>query len=205
MKKNLLLCALLLSSITVPNIAQTKKRQVKKIAPIKAEVTVKVELPPAPTEDAAGIWNDFVSDKFGFRVTFPAPVEDVFADEEGKFVNFSASTKKASYSLLVKNMLVAMNNSQLNTIYESLFDKNKSQQSGKLISVKNVYLNGVLGREMVFEENGKLIFNRLYIMESKLFVLTVNLSKQDYAPGFDRWAAKFLDSFGVKTGAKLDS
>jgi hypothetical protein len=205
MKKNLLLIALIVCSFAVAGFAQTRSRMNKKIAPVKAGVTVKVKLPAEPSEDDAGIWNDFVSDKYGFRLTFPAAADNVFSDEEESFVHFSASTEKARYALMVKNMLVSLNNSQLDALYESVFVKNQDQETSRLVRAKNVYLNGVLGKELVFEENGNVIFNRVYILESKLFVLTVSLSKKNYAPGFDRWAAKFLDSFGVKTGAKMDS
>jgi hypothetical protein len=205
MKKNLLLIALIVCSFAVAGVAQTKSRKIKKIASVKADVTVRVEFPPEPSEDDAGIWNDFVSDKYGFRLTFPAGADDVFSDEEESFVHFSASTEKARYALMVKNMLVSLNNSQLDALYESVFVKNQDQETSRLVRAKNVYLNGVLGKELVFEENGNVVFNRVYILESKLFVLTVNLSKKDYAPGFDKWAAKFLDSFGVKSGVRMDS
>jgi hypothetical protein len=205
MKRFTFLTAILLCLFISPVCAQSKKKKSAKLPPVRASVSVKIELPPEPTEETAEIWNDFVSDTYGFRLTFPSPADNVTSYEEEKLTHFSASTKKANYSLLVKNLLVSLNNSQLDALYESIIEQTEDPETTKLVSQQDVYLNGFLGKELVYEENGQIVFGRIYVLESKIFMLSVSVAKKDYTTGFNKWARKFLDSFGVRPNANRDT
>lgn len=208
MKKLVFPSALILCALFSTHFAQSKKKKTADPPTVRAEVTVKIDLPAptsAPDEDAAGVWNDFVSEKYGFRVTFPAQSKDVFDDETGKIAIFQASTRQAEYGLAVKSLLVSLNNSQLDALYESVINATEDLRTTRLVAKRNVYLDGFLGKEIVYEENGKIVFGRMYILESKLFMLSVSLPKKGYTKDFDRWTLKFFDSFGVRSGAKRDS
>ena len=206
MKKAAALSVLLLCGFFLPALAQNKtSKKSAKTPPVRGTVTIK--LPPAParpSEEDALAWHEFASEKFGFWITFPSDKDDVFADDEESISNFRASTRKARYGLSVKNLLVSLNNSQLDEMFEKMISETEDETT-KLMGKRDVYLNGVLGKELVYEENEQIVFGRFYIVESKLFMLTVSLPKKQYNKNFDRWATKFFDSFGVKINSKMDA
>lgn len=205
MKKIISSVTLILCVFSLSLFAQTKTR--KKNPTLKARVTVKANLAPEtpkPTEEAAGIWHEFNSERYGFWIMFPSKSEEVASDKIEEFASFQTSTKKAQYALAVKEILVSLNNSQLEVLFENII-KETEDETTRLIGKKDVFLNGVLGKELVYEENGKIVFGRFYLMESKLFMLTVSLPKKDYRKNFDQWATKFFDSFGVKANIRMDA
>jgi len=180
--------------------AQTRKNK-KRPLPVKAVVTIKIDKAPEvklPSEESEGAWNEFVSRKHNFIITFPAKPEDVRDDEMDKFVTFETSTQKATYRLMVKSLSVNLNNSQLDEVYETSFSDVLGGGNVKLISKKNIYLNRKLGREFVFEDKKKVYFQRIYILESRLYFISVMLPKKEYTKDFDKWALKFFESFSVE-------
>jgi hypothetical protein len=208
MKKVLAVCVFVFCIFSLSTFSQTKtNKQTSKTPSIRAEVTIKGNIPPEmpkPVEEDAKIWNEFASAKHGFWITFPAPEENVHNDDIDEFASFATSTKKAHYSLAVKNLLVSLNNSQLNDLFDTIVAQTEDDKT-RLIGKKDVYLNGTLGKELVYEENRNIVYGRFYIVESKLFMLSVSVPKKDYNKSFDRWAQKFFDSFGVKVNSRMDA
>jgi hypothetical protein len=195
----------LFSIFTLPTTAQTRRNK-KKPLPVKAVVTIKIDKAPEiklPSEESQGIWNEYTSAKYNFNITFPAKSEDVRDDEMDKFVTFEASTQKASYGLMVKSLSASLSNSQLDEVYETSFRDILVGGDVKLISKKNVYLNRRLGREFVFADKKKIYFQRIYILEGRLYFLSVMLPKKEYTADFDKWALKFFESFSVEEKDKL--
>ncbi len=64
-------------------------------------------------------------------------------------------------------------------------------------------MNRRLGREFVFADKKKIYFQRIYILEGKLYFLSIMLPKKEYTRGFDRWALKFFESFSVEAKNNL--
>ncbi len=200
MKKIVYLTALF-SALALQMTAQTKKKG-KITLPVKAVVTVKLDKFPErkfPSEADADIWNEYVSEKYRFKIIFPSKSTDVWNDETEGFVSFETGTKKASYQLSVKSLSVVASNAQLDEFYEISFGSILADGNVKLISKKNVYLNRKLGKEFVYTDKKKIYFQRLYILEGKLFLLSVTLPEKQYTKDFNRWALKFFDSFVVET------
>jgi hypothetical protein len=191
----------LFSILALPSVAQTSKKRrtalpVKAIVIIKAEKASEMKL---PTEEDADVWSDYNSDKYHFKITFPSKSADVRSDETDRFITLQSGTKKASYQLIVKSLPVVASNSQLDEFYETSFLSVLAGGNIKLISKKNVYLSRRLGKELVYTDRRKIYFQRVYILEGKLFLLSVTLSEKQYTKDFDRWALKFFDSFSVET------
>lgn len=189
----------LFSAFTLQIIAQTKKNKNKPL-PVKAVVNVidKAREIKLPSEESESVWNEFVSRKYNFNITFPAKPESVRKDEMDKFVTFETSTQKAAYRLMIKSLSVNLSNSQLDEVYETSFSDVLVGGNVKLISKKNVYLNRKLGREFVFEDKKKVYFQRIYILEGRLYFISVMLPKKEYTKDFDKWALKFFESFSVE-------
>ena len=184
----LFLCAVLVA----PVFGQTKKSPAAPAAP------------RAAAEAAGRSWQEYTNDKFDFWITFPVAPGAVASESVDGFTNFQAATGRAEYGLMVKKLLVSMSNYQLDELFESVVGATEDEQT-RLIAEKNVYLNGVLGKELVYEEQEKIVFGRFFIVESKLFMLTVSVAKKDYDKSFDRFAMKFFDSFGVKANQRMDA
>jgi hypothetical protein len=200
MKTAVALSAFLICIFFLPAAAQTKERKIFDDFDIAASESK----PAAPRENEAGVWNEFSSDKYGFTITFPAWRSGVAAESVNKLISFEARTERAFYGLTVKNLRVGLNNSQLEKLFDEIIGETQNEAT-KIIAERDVLLNGSLGREIVYEEADKIVFGRFYILESKLFILTVTVGKNDYDKNFDRWAFKFFDSFGVKSNVKLDA
>lgn len=189
------------SILALPSAAQTNKKR-RTALPVKAVVIIKAGKAPEknlPSEDDADVWNEYNSEKYHFKIIFPSKSADVWSDETDRFITFESGTKKASYQLIVKTLPVVASNSQLDEFYETSFLSVLTGGNVKLISKKNVYLSRRLGKQFVYADRKKIYFQRLYILEGKLFLLSVTLPEKQYTKDFDRWALKFFDSFIVET------
>lgn len=198
--KKIIYLALLFSFLLLPITAQTKKNK-KKNLPVKAVVTIKIDKVPEvkpPFEEDVGIWNEYSSKKYNFKITFPSKLADIRDDETGEIGTFETVTNESSYELIVKILPLVVNKSHLEEFYEASFYKILSDRNIKLTSKTNVYLNGRLGREFVYTDKDKIYFQRLYILDGKLFALSVILPEKQYNKNFDRWALKFFESFKVE-------
>lgn len=175
--------------------------QDKKVPKVKGEVTVKTNLPPLPNnpdEEDKNIWNPYVADKFNFEITFPAKTKDVWDDEIKQVLIFETYTDRALYRLSFKKLpYVSLNNDQLADLYETVLNDKNNPHNVQEISLKDVYLDGILGKEFIYKEDGRMIFTRYYILDRKLFMLMVNLPENKYTKDFDKWAVKFFESFQI--------
>ena len=186
--------------LTLQTPAQTKKNR-KKPLPVKAIVTIKIDKAPEiklPSEESEGIWNEYNSRKYNFNITFPAKSENVRDDEIEKIVTFETSTQKAAYQLIVKKLPAKLDNSQLDELYETSFSDILVGGNVKVISKKKVYLNRRLGKEFVFADKKQMYFQRIYILEGRLYLLSITLPKKEYTADFDKWTLKFFESFSVE-------
>lgn len=196
MKKSVFCCALLLCVTALPSLAQFR------VKPETATQFSSIGSQKLPEENS-DVWNEFVSEKDGFRVVFPSKPDKVWRDELGKATSFETETARAHYGIMRLNFPSLLNIRQLDVLSESLLkSEDYDEQSTKLISEKNVRLGGMPGKELIFEEAGKVFFLRFYILNQKLFVLSVSLPKSAYTKDFDHWAMKFLDSFGARAESK---
>lgn len=195
----------LTSALTLQTTAQTKRDR-KRPLPVKGVVTVKIDKAPEVkllSEESEDIWNEFISRKHNFTITFPAKPEDIRDDEMDKFATFETNTQKAAYRLMIKSLSANLSNSQLDEVYETSFSDVLVGGNVRLISKKNVYLNRKLGREFVFADKRKIYFQRIYILEGRLYFLSIMLPKKEYTKDFDKWAEKFFESFSVEVKDKL--
>lgn len=208
MKKNVSLTVVLLCVLILPAWAQTKKNPGKYSQPAPVKLFAADEIGKAPeinrpTEETFGIWHEFNSEEHGFTVDFPSQPEEIRETGQGKTASFEAETRKAHYGVLRMSFPALVDHRQLDILGESLFAESYDESTTVLISEKNLCLDGMRGKELVYEEAGRMFFTRFYILEQKLFMLSVSLPKTEYSKDFDRWAMKFLDSFGAKKDVKF--
>lgn len=202
MKRNAFLAAALLCLCAAPAFAQTKKATPAALFNAFFNIEVgKSPLSDRPSEESYGVWNRFSSEKDGFTVIFPSHAEEIWTAEHDKISSFETETAKAHYSVMRMKFPSLLDNRQLNVLGEKLFAETLDAKTTNLISEKNICLDGVTGKELIYEEVGKIFFTRFYILEQKLFMLSVSLPKADYSTEFDYWAMKFLNSFGARIGS----
>ncbi|HEX9960213.1 MAG TPA: hypothetical protein VGB00_04745 [Pyrinomonadaceae bacterium] len=203
MKKNVFAAVALLCVFAAPVFTQTRKNT--NVSTMSAFISAETGKSPGikrPTEEAFGIWNEFSSEKHGFTIVFPSRQSEIRETGAGKIGSFETETEKAHYGVMRMKFPSLLDNRQLDILGESLFAGSYDAKTTKLISEKNVCLDGMAGKELIYEEAGKIFFTRFYIMEQKMFMLSVSLPKTAYTKDFDYWAMKFLDSFGAKRETK---
>lgn len=203
MKINVTLSVALLCVLCAPVFAQTGKnttplRSINAFAASDngAEAGKSPALKRA-SEETFGIWNEFSSEKYGFTIVFPSRPEEIWETGRGKIASFETETEKAHYGVMQMKFPPLLDNRQLDILGESLFAGSYDKETTRLISEKNVCLSGMSGKELVYEEAGKIFFTRFYIVQQKMFMLSVSLPRAQYTKDFDYWAMKFLDSFGA--------
>jgi hypothetical protein len=155
------------------------------------------------TEEDFRVWNEFKSEKQGFRILFPTKLNGLKEEQKGKFTILETETETARYGLMRMGLPTFLNKDELENLYESIVPTSSENDHTKLISKRDVQLRGRFGKEIVYEEDDNIVFARFYIIDHHFYVLRVSLSKEDYTKGFDQWALKFLDSFGAQTDGKL--
>lgn len=203
MKRNVFQMLALLCVLSAPVFAQTGKNT----KPLSGNAFAGGEAGKSPgikhpTEESFGVWNEFSSEKDGFTVVFPAKPEEIWETIQDKISSFETETEKAHYGVMRMKFPPLLDNRQLDILAEKLFAESYDAQTTRLISEKNVCLNGMAGKELIYEEAGKIFFTRFYIMQQKMFMLSVSLPRAAYTKDFDYWAMKFLDSFGAKKETK---
>ncbi len=159
-------------------------------------------MPEKPREEDANVWYEFKSKEFAFGIVFPTKTEDVFDDEAKDVKIFQASTRKANYSVIVKPIPSLLTQNSKNNLYIDIFEQMFSSETTRVITERNVRVGNMSGKEIFFEKDDQKVFSRLYINESKLYIVSVILDKKDYATSFDKWFLKFLDSFDLQIKEK---
>lgn len=192
---NKILIFILLFSVFTSNAQNRKKKPI-----LKGEVTIKGNFPPVrekPNEEDADIWFEYKSKEFLFDAIFPAKPEDVFDDEVKDLKFFQASTRKATYGVIIKTIPNLLSQNSEDKVYDDLFEQLFNSEATKIITERRVRIGDLSGKEMFFEKDNLKVFSRLYINKSKLYIISINIDKKDYKMSFDKWFLKFLDSFNL--------
>jgi len=181
---------------------QTKKtRKVAKPKPIRVTVTVKGGGPPVKplaNETDDGVWNLLELKNDDLQILFPAKNEDIFDDVVGPVRSFVAETKTAKYLLAIRDVGVPIDVKGTEEYLENLIKIGFGDADTKIIEKRNLSYGGWLGKQLITEQRAKRSISRIYILNRKLFAMSVILNTKDYNVTFEKWITKFLDSFHVK-------
>ncbi|MBC7797498.1 MAG: hypothetical protein H7Z37_11550 [Pyrinomonadaceae bacterium] len=194
-----------------------RKKPVKKVAVISVvtvgdselsrpdgEITTPPDSASSPAmarETDANIWNEYSDTKFGFSVTFPARSEDVIKLDYDGLQNYSASTETAKYYVIAREDGFPLEGKELKAFYDNLVKSVFESGKSKISSERDVYLNGVLGKEISYEQASlgepnvmRINWLRVFLIAGKQLVLTVSVKKSAYTADFDKYVDKFFDS-----------
>lgn len=196
------LAVLILVACSLALIGQTKKRQsVRKPSTIRATVTVNGNLgpqPKLPKETDEGIWNEFFLPEYDLKILFPSKPDDLDYDVHNILLTFQTSTAIATYSLMMRDFPVLGDNKQIGAILEDMFVNSGEKGGSIMLSKKDIFYEGRIGKEIVTEKNGSLYFARFFILNSRLFAISVSVEKKTDRKRVEPWVKKFFDSFLVK-------
>lgn len=189
---------LVLLTVTT-SYAQTSKGKGVKPKPITATVTVKADPPirPLPNESDERVWTEFESKEDGLTLLFPGRKDDVSDSPVGPVRTFDVSTAKAHFILAIRDVGSFINNKNDGEFLEHTI-RNAFGAETKFLEKKNINYEGREGRQFVLVDNDKRLATRLYLLNGKLFIISVTIKVKDYTPEFNRWIDKFFDSFRVK-------
>lgn len=194
---------LILTSL-VAGQSRKKKRSVPKT--IRVTVNVKGNVPPIkplPNETDEGIWTVFELKDVGLQILLPATPKNIVDDNTGDVRSYEAETKMAKYLVIVRDLGVSLERNGAGRALDAIIDRGFGQPDSKSRIIKRGVLSyeGRPGRELISEEKSKRSISRLYILDGKLFALSVIIDNKDYTADFDKWVSKFFDSFQVKVSA----
>lgn len=181
--------------------AQSKKKKAVKPKPIKVTVTVKADGPPLKPiskETDAGIWNEFELKEDGLRILLPTAKDDILDAMTGPVRSYQAATVKGTYLLVIRSVGVSVENRAINQFLEETIQNAFGDEKNKVLEKKNISYEGRSAKQIVFDLGGKRFAARLYVLNGKLFIISVSIDWKAYDKAFDKWIDKFFDSFQVK-------
>lgn len=166
-------------------------------------------LPPPPAvEYNETAWKTFAPPEGGFSILMPGqPVKSgrliQSAGDLLPYFTFTLRTAMAEYMAGYLDFPLALTEpGDLKTYYDGSRDQMKEILPFKLATERDIYLEGRLGREMIFESEQDIIKARLLLVNRRLFqVLILTRKYQNSPPAIIRFYEstihKFLDSFKV--------
>ena len=184
--------------------AQTRKGR-QRVAPKKVNAKVTVDAVPADTsvklpitEADAGTWNVFELKEIGLEMMFPVTNQKIQDDTLGRVRSFQATTNNAAYVLAIRDLASPISNQGLETFLNEIIKNTFGERGTKLIDQRNLSYAGRIGKQLTTERNTHRTISRLYVLNGKLFAMSVTLDQKDYDQTFEKWITKFFDSFRVK-------
>lgn len=180
---------------------QTRPRVITKRAKAAVIIPKKSVDPPAessPTESDDGNWNTFVLNEDSLEMLFPATHQNIQDETLGRIRSLQATTSKASYMLAVRELGTPISIEGLDTFLNEVAKNTYGERGTKLVDHHNISYAGRVGKEFTTERNSHRTISRLYVLNGKLFVMSVTLDQKDYDQTSEKWIAKFFDSFRVQ-------
>lgn len=205
-----LLITILTILASLATSAQSQKKPTKAKKPVvRATVTVKGEphVPHVyPNETDDGIWNEYSTKDGVIKITFPSVLEKLRNSSESRddgqiFISLTAPTNNGSYELLTRPFSAITDNREIDRILEDSINKVVSGPIMKIVSKKNIYYGGFLGKELIIRKTvaeGEYIqYSRFFILNSRLITLNVSLDYGVSKEKMEPWIQKFFDSLVV--------
>ena len=151
-------------------------------------------------------WKEFVSDEGKFKVTFPVvPTKSVKETAGGiskvQSTRFEVSLLEPEiyFGVLYADFPTApsMNQEALRAYYDKYRDALQKASDAELISERDIYVNGNLGRELVLKSKKQIIVTQQnYLIGTRSFqVMTTAKSSLMENAKIKKDVNKFLDSF----------
>jgi hypothetical protein len=204
-KRTIFLIFVMAVSAAIPANGQTKTtKNLVKPKPIRATVTVRGGSPPLrplPNETDADIWNAFELKGDGLRMLFPAKNADIFEDSIGPVRSFQATTNKANYLLAIRELETPIDNREIDDVLESIIKAGFQHPDTRLLEKRNISYEGRLGKHLITQQRTMRSIARIYVLNGKVFAISVTIKSKDLDQTFEKWIAKFLDSFRVEVSA----
>lgn len=179
--------------------AQTSPKKPTKTKPIRATVTVigsrDVDAPRLPDESE---WSEFSVPEHGLTILFPGEKDDVNDDEVGPVQTYSVPTEKASYTLAIRLVGNPIDQRDIQSFLDETIDNAFAPATTKFLFRRPISYEGRIGREFALMDKERRTEFRIFLLDSKLFIISVAVNQKDYDQGFDKWVRKFFESFAVK-------
>src|SRR5688500_16793827 len=176
---------------------------------VRATVTIKGEpyKPPVyPPENEPALWNEYSTKDGSIVATFPSERGKLSDDSEVLdnrefFLPIAANTKNATYQLSARTFPPIKDNTEINSVLEDSVKRAFTRPMMKIISKKDIYYHGFLGKELIISrtvaEGEYTQYARLFILNSKLITVNVSLNHGVSKEKMEPWIRKFFDSLKV--------
>lgn len=149
------------------------------------------------------VWKEFVSEAGKFKATFPGipkeDIEELDAKLGKRYTHWTEVLlphKQFAVSYTDYQSLPGMNQEQLKANYDNLRDLMLTQSNIKLVSERELWLKGRLGRELIFNGPNAVATSRMFLIGNRLYqaitTIEMPLTENEEAK---KEAIRFLDSF----------
>lgn len=202
---------------TVPSAGQ-KSRKPRKQPIIRETVTVKggpYIAPKYPDETEADLWKEHAINGGSIKLTFPSGSGKYLHDGSEELpdgptlVSVSATTKNASYQLLTRPVAPLLSNPDIEDVLETSISSVFSKTNTQIISKKNVYYAGFIGKELVISttraEGKEIQHARVFLLSGTLIAMYVTLDDPNSGKAMQPWITKFFESLVVRLPARNDA
>jgi len=150
------------------------------------------ELQP-PVPESASNWREFSSNAGGFSVSMPGvPEEEANTSKRGNAVRgLTLSNSSEAYLLIYSDLSETPSNVEIQKMMDTAISMLTQRRNLKLLSQRDISLKGYPGREFdIGRDDTSIIKGRIYIMQQRIYLLTVVTPKPSNAQ-------RFLESFRV--------
>ncbi|MBX3292876.1 MAG: hypothetical protein KF881_08305 [Acidobacteria bacterium] len=179
--------------------AQTSPKKPTKTKPIRATVTVMgsgdVDAPKLPDESN---WSELSLAEHGLTILFPGKSDDIKVNSVGPVETYSVTSTKASYTLATRSVGSVLDPNDIQSVLDETIDNAFDPASTKFLFRRPISYEGRIGREFALLDKERRTEFRIFLLDSKLFIISVAVNQKDYDQGFDKWVQKFFESFAVK-------
>lgn len=184
---------------------------------IKATVTVKGEpytLPVYPAETHAGIWNEYKTQDGRIKLTFPSLPDKLTEDSEPlgngqSLITVGANTRHGRYRVLARPFDSLIENRDIDLILENSIKSSYSGPDVKVLQKRNVFYDGVVGKEFVAvlkrAEGEHVQYIRSFLLDSRMIILIVEIDDRSSEEKMKPWIQRFFDSLTVPRLATKDA
>ena len=159
----------------------------------------------AQNKGQSSIWKEFVSVEGKFKVMFPDIPKKSNKEIVGKLgkrqsYSFEVSSTPTAFAVTYQDLpnLPTTNQDSLKFLHDNLRDKALKETNSKLISGREIWLDGKLGRELIVTIDNQILTNRMYFVGNRQFQLTTSVdSSISTNEEIVSAVNTFLDSFQI--------
>lgn len=180
---------------------------------VRETVTIKGDFPATQTippikETDPDVWRTVTFPDHKFSIVLPMRKDDTVEPEEmPNLWSIASETDSATYRVVIRKFKSAhsfesareMLDDAIATVYDDGDDVNIEPAK-----MRDTPYGGWPGKEISSKGKGRINIFRIYIIDERMYMVSVSVTDEKSWPNIETWARKFLDSLKVELGVAND-